>query len=313
MDNRPSYYAVIPASVRYCKELEMGARILYGEITALSNKNGYCFATNNYFAEIFDVDSRTIQNWLSSLRVNNFIHIEIDREGIQTTRKIYVILPENQNIFTERKNLHGTPCKKFLKVDEEIVTHNITRENTTRKTTTQAPPAPVVVPSEKETQKPKPPEKVFAPPKKDFLKVTDTALKDIDIPEIDKMAICKRFDGPTIEKAVKAYQTQAQHIEKPTAWLIAACKGNYEPTPTKEDKETQNKAYAEKILHSLKITDRFTRISKMEITNGISNFFIASKYVDISSSSPEGNYNILYDDNKFKEKLHEALRKHRFE
>jgi len=42
-DNKPGYYAVIPSKVRYCKELKFSERLLYGEITALLNKEGYCF------------------------------------------------------------------------------------------------------------------------------------------------------------------------------------------------------------------------------------------------------------------------------
>ena len=41
-----SYYAIIPAYIRYNKELKFGERLMYGEITALSNKEGYCYAKN---------------------------------------------------------------------------------------------------------------------------------------------------------------------------------------------------------------------------------------------------------------------------
>lgn len=43
MNEKPGYYAIIPAGVRYDKQLPQGAKLLYGEITALTNKNGYCW------------------------------------------------------------------------------------------------------------------------------------------------------------------------------------------------------------------------------------------------------------------------------
>lgn len=48
IEQQANYYAVIPAPVRYNKKLKYPERLLYGEITALSNRYGYCFASNKY-------------------------------------------------------------------------------------------------------------------------------------------------------------------------------------------------------------------------------------------------------------------------
>ena len=49
----PNYYAIIPATVRYDNRLKSAEKLIYSEITALANKNGYCFAKNKYFTELF--------------------------------------------------------------------------------------------------------------------------------------------------------------------------------------------------------------------------------------------------------------------
>ena len=38
---QPNYYAIIPATVRYEKNLKSAEKLLYGEITGLANKSGY--------------------------------------------------------------------------------------------------------------------------------------------------------------------------------------------------------------------------------------------------------------------------------
>jgi len=78
MKEKPNYYAIIPAEVRY-SNLKPNAKLLYGEITALSNKTGYCFASNNYFAELYNVNKNTISRWISDLKRLGFITIEIER------------------------------------------------------------------------------------------------------------------------------------------------------------------------------------------------------------------------------------------
>ena len=77
---KPNYYAIIPAKVRY-SSLKPNAKLLYGEITALSNKLGYCFATNNYFAELYGVNKNTVSRWLTDLKKLGFITITIERDS----------------------------------------------------------------------------------------------------------------------------------------------------------------------------------------------------------------------------------------
>lgn len=74
---KPSFYAVIPADVRYDKRLKPNAKLLYGEITALCNKEGYCWAKNEYFAKLYDVNIDAISKWLSQLKKYEYIKIAI--------------------------------------------------------------------------------------------------------------------------------------------------------------------------------------------------------------------------------------------
>lgn len=85
-NEKPSYYSVIPAEVRYCAALgKPTARDLYGEIAALCNKHGYCFATNGYLAALYGIDDRTIRRYLSMLEKEAFIYIKAGKQ-----RRIYL-------------------------------------------------------------------------------------------------------------------------------------------------------------------------------------------------------------------------------
>ena len=52
MKEKPNYYAIIPAEVRYSKVLTPNAKLLYAEITALCNMNGKCTASTEYFCRL---------------------------------------------------------------------------------------------------------------------------------------------------------------------------------------------------------------------------------------------------------------------
>ena len=61
------YFGILPAEIRYDKDLLPNAKLLFVEITALCRKQGYCWATNSYFAELLGASERTVTRWIKLL------------------------------------------------------------------------------------------------------------------------------------------------------------------------------------------------------------------------------------------------------
>ena len=134
-----SYYAVIPANVRYDERLPMGARFLYGEITALCNEKGYCWAGNKYFADLYKVTDRTIRTWISSLINNGYIVSDlVYREDSKEVEARYLKVTEStpgRNFPNPTEENFRTPGKKLPYPTEENFLDNNTTNNTLEYTT----------------------------------------------------------------------------------------------------------------------------------------------------------------------------------
>lgn len=98
---RPSYYAVLPAEVRYDKNLSPLEKLLFAEITALSNKEGYCWASNAYLAELFGRTAKYISEVISKLAKKNYLFVEVD-QAAGNSRKIYIGVPKNTGSYPEK-------------------------------------------------------------------------------------------------------------------------------------------------------------------------------------------------------------------
>lgn len=78
-ENKIGYYAIIPATVLFNENLKANEKLLYAVITALSNKEGYCFASNSYLGELFNAKAHTISEWVSHLSKLGFVYVDIVR------------------------------------------------------------------------------------------------------------------------------------------------------------------------------------------------------------------------------------------
>ena len=123
IEQQANYYAVIPAPVRYNKKLKYPERLLYGEITALSNRYGYCFASNKYFASLYDVVPETVSRWISHLKECGYIDVNIIKnENNQIIeRRIYIIDKINT---TYCLNYQYPSCVKNQEGIDKKVKHN---------------------------------------------------------------------------------------------------------------------------------------------------------------------------------------------
>ena len=135
----PTFYAVLPASVRYDSRLKAQEKILYCEITALSNVNKFCHAGNGYFSDLYGVDERTIRRWLNNLAKHGYITIEYEKQGEGQKRRIipsdnaaadvHEMSGPDKNVRTPRTKMSDTPRQKC---HPEQYKNNNTRENNTR-------------------------------------------------------------------------------------------------------------------------------------------------------------------------------------
>lgn len=126
MTDQPSYYSIITANVRYDNRLTDSEKLLFAEITSLSNKYGYCTASNGYFATLYSVVKETISRRISNLNKFGYLKIEIIKDGNEVKqRKMYPLTQSSIPIDAKI----NTPIDANVKENNTSI--NITRLNNT--------------------------------------------------------------------------------------------------------------------------------------------------------------------------------------
>ena len=98
MKEKPNFYAILPATVRYDKRLNAIQKLFYAEISALSTKEKRCWATNKYFEEVFDVSTSTVTRALNGLIDTGYLKREIIyKDGTKEIERRYLCIVETAN------------------------------------------------------------------------------------------------------------------------------------------------------------------------------------------------------------------------
>ena len=125
--NNPTYYAVLTADVRYCPDLSPQEKLLFAEITVLSNKDGYCIAGNPYFSKLYSLSESTISRQVKHLEDLGFITVTYDKIGAKVARRYISTIDKNVNgkAVTVDENVNRT-------IDENRKENNTSNINITR-------------------------------------------------------------------------------------------------------------------------------------------------------------------------------------
>ncbi len=121
-ENQISYYSVIPATVRYDKNLKASEKLLYGEITSLTNKKGFCYAKNKYFANLYECTPHTVSRWISHLEKLGYIKIELIRDKRNEIKERRIYIRDNPYV---QKNTYPYVLKSTYPMYKKVQENNI--------------------------------------------------------------------------------------------------------------------------------------------------------------------------------------------
>lgn len=130
INHSPSYYSILTAEVRYSDKLTDFEKVLFSDITALTNKQGYCNATNKYFANVFNKSIRSITRSISKLIENQFLKCDlIYDENHQIIERRLSVACHSVSIPMDKNGERGIDKNGVRGIDKNVYYNNINNIN----------------------------------------------------------------------------------------------------------------------------------------------------------------------------------------
>lgn len=111
MDDSPKFHlskdTVVPSALWLDPHIEPSAVKLYAIIRGLSDRYGYCYASNEYLASSIGYKTTQLKKFLTDLKTHGYVEIETNRSGVKWDRRIYI--SDKFNKFLRRSV--ERPCK----------------------------------------------------------------------------------------------------------------------------------------------------------------------------------------------------------
>ena len=130
MTDKPSFYSILTADVRYDERIGDFAKLLYSDLTARCNRKGYCWPTNEQLAEDHRKNARTIVRTLRELESAGYIATEVirDQKNMVVERRIWLDANARAGLEFLRKppdkNVTAPPDKNVKYIKENNININ---------------------------------------------------------------------------------------------------------------------------------------------------------------------------------------------
>lgn len=120
-------YGQLPTVVSHDNRVSDFQCRLYTEISSLSNKYGYCFASNDYLGKTFSKSPETISRAISGLQKLGYLTVVIE-DGYKRKMKVKMdfsdMEPIDENVKGGSQKEQGGLTKMSRGVDENVMTAN---------------------------------------------------------------------------------------------------------------------------------------------------------------------------------------------
>jgi len=314
------YVAVIPYRVQCDDNLPDSVKLYFGQLTALCQNGGYCWATDAWLSKMKKVPIGTIKEWNRKLEQAGYITRvtknvskgrcpKTNRDIWRKERKIFV-----NDAFAREKVSTPKVSKNVSKVwksrpAQEGLKNQTYNSKTLSEKQQRRGASPVVASSEKKEQQADP-----------ELSAKQELLKEFNFPkkQLDSLTA---FPKERIETALHAYKIKLQSdtIDNPRAWVTAAVKNGYVHVPTKKEKAQQAQAaaalkeenYFQESYHAEQQKKNNHKAARSLVDKYKENFNekykvnVFSKQTDIIS--PQGVQEIFYSSKDWKKTLENSI------
>jgi len=139
---QPNFYAILPATIRYDKDLSSSEKLFYAELTAMAHKEGYAWASNKYFAELYGVSNSTVSLWIKHLSELGHVELEYIKEGKQIVKRLIYPIQKIERGYSENQKGGSQKIERGYSenLKENSTSNNITSNNNTRGKKASPPP-----------------------------------------------------------------------------------------------------------------------------------------------------------------------------
>lgn len=134
---RPNFFAIIPANIRYDKTISASEKLFYAEISALAQKDGRCWASRRYFADLYGVDERTISRWTTRLTERGYIEVRVLRNEKNAIVRRNILIKVFHTPSDKNVSRGGQKCP--YPSDKNVADNNTSNNKVSKKEATARP------------------------------------------------------------------------------------------------------------------------------------------------------------------------------